>query len=86
MGRRDNFIMIKRKCETSPSHKQRAAKVDVIIQDEIGAKLRQLYSNMVEEPVPDRFLALLKRLEEGGKRDTESLILTPPAEAKCRQQ
>ena len=49
--------------------RQRGAKVDSTIQDEIGAKLRQLYSRMVEEPVPERFFELLKRLEQGGKRD-----------------
>jgi len=43
--------------------------VDSSIQDEIGAKLRKLYSGMVEEPVPERFFELLKRLEQGGKRD-----------------
>ena len=44
-------------------------KVDGIIQDEIGAKLRQLYSSMVEEPVPDRFIELLKRLEKDKEQD-----------------
>jgi hypothetical protein len=52
-----------------PPRPLRGEKVDTIIQDEIGTKLRQLYSTMVEEPVPDRFVELLKRLEEGEKRD-----------------
>jgi hypothetical protein len=42
-------------------------KVGTIVQDEIGAKLRQLYSDMAQEPVPDRFIELLKQLEQGKK-------------------
>jgi hypothetical protein len=49
--------------------RERGPKMDSIIQDEIGAKLRYLYSKMVEEPVPDRFIELLKELERGRKSD-----------------
>jgi hypothetical protein len=59
--------MTKRKGATPP--KSGGPKVDGIIQDEIGAKLRQLYADVVEEAVPDRFLDLLKQLEKGGKRE-----------------
>ena len=61
--------MTKPKGDASTRSRSRSPKVDSIIQDEIGAKLRQLYSNMVEEPVPDRFIELLKQLEQGKKRD-----------------
>jgi hypothetical protein len=61
--------MTKPKGGGSSRPRPQGAKVDIIIQDEIGAKLRQLYSTMVEEPVPDRFRELLRRLEEGKKRD-----------------
>jgi hypothetical protein len=54
-----------------PSGRGRSPKIDSIIQDEIGAKLRQLYSSMVDEPVPDRFVELLRRLEEDKERDAE---------------
>jgi hypothetical protein len=33
------------------------------IQDELGTKLRQFYADMIDEPVPDRFVELLKQLE-----------------------
>jgi hypothetical protein len=33
------------------------------LQAHIGRQLRQLYDQMVSEPVPDRFKALLDRLE-----------------------
>ena len=61
--------MTKPKGDGVPRPRQRGPKVDSTIQDEIGAKLRKLYSRMVEEPVPERFFELLKRLEKGGKRD-----------------
>jgi hypothetical protein len=61
--------MTKPKGDGVPRSRQRGPKVDSNIQDEIGAKLRKLYSGMVEEPVPERFFELLKRLEQGGKRD-----------------
>jgi hypothetical protein len=32
----------------------------------IGSKLRALYDEVASEPVPDRFMALLKRLESDG--------------------
>ena len=34
-----------------------------LVQDELGTKLRQFYADMVDEPVPDRFVELLKQLE-----------------------
>jgi hypothetical protein len=41
------------------------------VQDELGTKLRQYYADMIEEPVPDRFLELLKQLE-GDTKDRSS--------------
>jgi len=70
MGRSGISIMTKQRGDAAPRARNRGAKVDTIIQDEIGAKLRELYSNMVEEPVPNRFVELLKQLEQGKKRDT----------------
>jgi len=61
--------MMKRKSATPPRAGDRGGKVDGIIQDEIGAKLRQLYAVVVEEAVPDRFLELLKQLEKGEKQE-----------------
>jgi len=36
----------------------------------IGAQLRRMYDNVVQEPIPDRFTTLLDQLEAGA--------LTPP--------
>ena len=43
-------------------------KAQQMIQDEIGTKLRQFYSDMIDEPVPDRFVELLKKLEDDKNR------------------
>ncbi|CAN5386323.1 hypothetical protein BH10PSE7_BH10PSE7_29040 [soil metagenome] len=40
-----------------------------LVQDELGTKLRQFYADMVDEPVPDRFLELLKQLESSKDRN-----------------
>jgi hypothetical protein len=40
------------------------------LQDHIGRQLRAVYKEVLEEPVPDRFLKLLAELE--GKRGAKS--------------
>ena len=44
--------------------KVEGGKVDKRIQGEIGKQLRAVYEDVVKEPVPDRFLELLKKLEQ----------------------
>ena len=44
------------------------ATLDRVIQSRIGEQLRAMYDGLMEQPVPDRFHALLARLE-----DTEDL-------------
>lgn len=43
------------------------------IQAHIGRQLRSLYDTVVQQPVPDRFLELLNKLDEasGGKKEQE---------------
>jgi hypothetical protein len=56
-----------------PATKQRAssnqqnggAGLDRVIQAQIGDKLRSLYGELVEQPVPERFTAILDRLSTG---------------------
>ena len=50
--------------------KVEAVNVDKRIQGEIGKQLRAVYEDVVKEPVPDRFLELLQKLEQstGSKR------------------
>tara|TARA_R110002020_G_scaffold10905_2_gene41465 strand:+ start:198 stop:377 length:180 start_codon:yes stop_codon:yes gene_type:complete len=35
------------------------------LKDKIGTNLRQLYNTVVDEPVPDDFLALLEQADKG---------------------
>ncbi len=43
------------------------------VQSHIGRQLRSLYDSVVQQPVPERFLELLSKLDEksGGKKDQE---------------
>jgi hypothetical protein len=43
-------------------------RIDPRIQHEIGKHLRAHYQGVVDEPVPDRFMELLEKLEESVAR------------------
>jgi Anti-sigma factor NepR len=45
-----------------------AANVDSRVQTEIGKHLRAIYDDVINEPVPDRFLELLAQLERSTQR------------------
>ena len=45
-----------------------AGNVDPRVQTEIGKHLRAIYDNVINEPVPDRFLELLAQLERSTQR------------------
>jgi len=48
-----------------PSPKKKAALVETRInQEAIGARLRELFDEVVSEPVPDEFLDILRGAEE----------------------
>ena len=47
----------------SPDDAPRPGTTDV--QAYIGRQLRAVYDDVVKQPIPDRFLALMKQLEEG---------------------
>jgi hypothetical protein len=40
--------------------------LDRVIQAQIGDKLRAMYGELVEQPVPDRLASILDRLSQGG--------------------
>jgi Anti-sigma factor NepR len=41
------------------------------IQIKIGQQLRAIYTDVVDQGVPDRFVELLRRLDEGGEKKGE---------------
>lgn len=49
------------KSEAAPPRPQ--GRIDPQLQEHIGHQLRSLYNEVVEEPIPDRFLKLLEELE-----------------------
>lgn len=51
--------------ERSPSQKSRRDVDKNKIGEEIGDQLRNLYKDVLEQPVPERFLELLNQLEAG---------------------
>ena len=42
--------------------------IPVIVQDHIGAQLRAVYDEVLDEAIPDRFLQLLAQLQGGKER------------------
>ena len=44
--------------------------VDTEIHSRIGSQLKALYNDVVEQPVPDRFAELLRRLEAQSSPDS----------------
>ena len=41
------------------------ASVQMQVQDHIGRQLRAVYDDLLNQPVPDRFLELLEQLDQG---------------------
>jgi hypothetical protein len=50
------------------SRRNGPATLDPRIQNEIGKHLRAIYNDVINEPVPDKFMELLERLEQSTER------------------
>ncbi len=46
--------------------------LDRVIQAQIGDKLRAMYGELTEQPVPDRLTAILAQIASGKGRETDS--------------
>ncbi len=63
MDRRDAKAMIERRDE-QPRRKPKASLDEARLrQQAIGVKLRQMFDEVVNEPVPDEFLEILRRAD-----------------------
>lgn len=62
---RGQVIPISNQTDSKPA----SAKLGRDIQARIGEQLRAMYNGLVQQPVPERFVDLLKKLED---RDSES--------------
>jgi hypothetical protein len=47
-----------------PAHEPPDASASVPIKDQIGAKLQALFTEVVNEPIPEHLLELMRKLEE----------------------
>ncbi len=54
--------------EQAPSHRRGEPALDEarLRQQAIGVKLRQMFEEVVNEPVPDEFLDILRRADKAG--------------------
>lgn len=43
--------------------------IDSRVQNEIGKHLRAVYDDVINEPVPDRFMELLEQLERSARKN-----------------
>ena len=49
--------------------KDNADSLDPRIQNEIGKHLRAIYDDVINEPLPDRFMELLEKLERTSRKN-----------------
>ena len=50
-----------------PKGEKRSRSGDKLTRQQVGNRLKQVYADIVSEPVPDRFLDLIEQLESGEK-------------------
>ena len=62
----------------SPKH---GAAVQIEAQDHIGRQLRAIYDDLLSQPVPDRFLELLRQLDDTGKPEAKTDVKDAPQPA-----
>lgn len=58
-----------KKANTREVDPPRAGAEGLDANSEIGAKLKALYSSLQDEPIPERFLDLLDKLDESERRE-----------------
>jgi hypothetical protein len=51
------------------SAKDKSDSLDPRIQNEIGKHLRAIYDDVINEPLPDRFMELLEKLERSSRKN-----------------
>lgn len=61
----------KTKVEEPESEVKRVISLEPNIKAKIGQQLRVMYGEVVAQGVPDRFVEILKRMDEPKARDTE---------------
>ena len=63
------------KKEQTERDKSRSPRARVSVR--IGRELRRMYDDVVQEPIPDDFLDLLKKIDEAGKERKQADVKSP---------
>ena len=59
--------------DKSGRDKGSAASIDDEIQNHLGRQLQSIYDDVLHQPVPERFMNLLRELDEAAKKNADSV-------------
>lgn len=66
-GKRDFEAVRSGATGSNPKAQQASPALDRVIQAQIGDRLRAMYGELTDQPVPDRLSAILSRLSSAGR-------------------
>jgi len=64
--------MTNKQTRAEPANIDDDTQIDEHIQRRIGAKLRSYYDELLSEPIPEKFIELLVKLDEKERKDGQS--------------
>ncbi len=64
--------MTNKQIRAEPGNIDDDTQIDEHIQRRIGAKLRSYYDELLNEPIPEKFIELLVKLDEKERKDGQS--------------
>lgn len=64
--------MTNKQTQEEPGMAEEETHIDEHIQRRIGAKLRSYYDELLNEPIPEKFIELLVKLDEKERKDGKS--------------
>lgn len=64
--------MTNKQTRAEPSDVEDDTQIDEHIQRRIGAKLRAYYDELLNEPIPEKFIELLVKLDEKERKEGQS--------------
>ena len=57
--------------EADKSGRDDEAGLSLLVQEEIGRRLRAVYGNLAQDPLPDRFTRLLQKLSDNSESERD---------------
>jgi hypothetical protein len=64
--------MTNKQTQEEPGMAEEDTQIDELIQRRIGAKLRSYYDELLNEPIPEKFIELLVKLDEKERKEVKS--------------